>query len=75
MEFQLEYANSGSSKWILEILKDLQNYAREGNNVKIIWCYELDDESIQELGELYDSTVELPFEMKGIEVEDDEDED
>jgi hypothetical protein len=49
LEFQVEYANSGSTKYI-----------------KVVWCYEEDDESIQELGELYGNSVKLPWEMKEI---------
>jgi hypothetical protein len=73
LEFQIEYANSGSSKYILEILKDVQNFAAAGKNARVIWCYEEDDESIEELGELYQSAINLPFELKAI--YDDEDDD
>jgi hypothetical protein len=66
MEFQIEYANSGSSKYILEILKDLQNYATGGKDIRVVWCYEEDDESIEELGELYQSAINIPFELKAI---------
>ena len=66
MEFQVEYANSGSTKYILEVLKDLQRHSSQGKNVKVIWCYEEDDESIEELGELYRNSVNLPWEMKEI---------
>ena len=66
LEFQIEYANSGSSKYILEILKDVQNYVSGGKNARVIWCYEEDDESIEELGELYQSAINLPFELKAI---------
>ena len=72
LEFQIEYANSGSSKYILEVLKQVQNYAADGNNARVIWCYEEDDESIEELGELYQSAINLPFELKAI-YDDDED--
>ena len=73
LEFRLEYANSGSSKYILEMLKDISEYTG-GENIKVIWCYEADDESIEELGELYQSTINLPIEMREVEDED-EDED
>jgi len=72
LEFQIEYANSGSSKYILEILKDVQRHASKGNKINVIWCYEEDDESIEELGELYMTSLDLPFEMRVIEEEDDE---
>ncbi len=74
LEFQIEYANSGSSKYMLEMLKDIQHYTSGGKNVQIIWCYEADDESIEELGELFQNALELPFEMKEIDEEEDEDE-
>lgn len=73
LEFQIEYANSGSSKYILEILKDVQKYASDGKNARVIWCYEEDDESIEELGELYQSAINLPFELKAIYDEDEDD--
>lgn len=74
MEFRLEYANSGSSKYILELLRDFQQYTSAGKNIRVIWCYELDDESIEELGEHYKNTVNLPFELRGIKEEEEEDE-
>jgi hypothetical protein len=66
LEFQVEYANSGSTKYILEVLKNLQHHSSRGKNIKVVWCYEEDDESIQELGELYGNSVKLPWEMKEI---------
>ncbi len=66
LEFQIEYANSGSTKYILEILKEVLGFSKRGNTVKVIWCYEEDDESIEELGELFKSSIDLPFEMKVI---------
>ena len=65
-EFNLEYVNSGSSKYFLEIIRMLNEHHLKGKESRIIWLYEEDDESIQELGELYESTVELPFEIKDI---------
>ena len=53
IEFKLEYANSGSSKYLLELLRLIERYYKQGRDCKIIWQYEKDDESIQELGEHY----------------------
>jgi hypothetical protein len=69
LEFQVEYANSGSTKYILEVLKNLQGHSSQGKKIRVIWCYEEDDESIQELGELYSNSVSLPWEMKEIDEE------
>lgn len=72
LEFVLEYANSGSSKYILEMLKQVSNYTG-GKKVKVIWCYEEDDESIEELGELYHNAIgNLPFEMREIPYEEED---
>ena len=74
MEFRVEYANSGSTKYILEVLKELHRFSSQGKNVRVIWCYEEDDESIEELGELYSTSVKLPWEMKEILEDEDEEE-
>ncbi|NOY37834.1 MAG: DUF1987 domain-containing protein [Chlorobi bacterium] len=63
LEFRLEYLNSGSSKYILEILKRLKEYHDEGFPVLIKWFYEEEDEAILELGEHYRETTKLPFEL------------
>jgi len=65
-EFNLEYVNSGSSKYFLEIIRLLDQNHLKGKESKIIWLHEEDVDSIQELGELYQSTVEIPFEIKDI---------
>ncbi|MCK4853282.1 MAG: DUF1987 domain-containing protein [Bacteroidales bacterium] len=66
LEFRLEYVNSGSSKYILELLRRLHKLAQAGKLIKIIWCFETDDESIEDLGEHYKNTVDLPFEIREI---------
>lgn len=66
LEFRLEYVNSGSSKYILELLRRLQQLVEKGKMIRIIWCYETDDESIEDLGEHYRHTVDIPFEIREI---------
>jgi hypothetical protein len=60
---QLEYINSGSSKYLYEILKKLTGYGRSGNKVKMKWLYEEDDEAMLELGEHYRDTAGIPLEI------------
>jgi len=60
----LEYINSGSSKHLLDILRILRNYYRQGKNLMITWLYEEDDESIFELGEHFRDTSGLPMEIE-----------
>ncbi len=63
---QLEYINSGSSKYLYEVLKRLTGYGRSGKTVKMKWLYEEDDEAMLELGEHYRDTAGIPLEIEMI---------
>jgi hypothetical protein len=63
---QLEYINSGSSKYLYEILKRLTGFGRSGNSVKLQWLYEEDDEAMLELGEHYRDTAGIPLQIEMI---------
>lgn len=63
---QLEYINSGSSKYLYEVLKRLTGYRRMGKTVKMKWRYEEDDEAMLELGEHYRDTAGIPLEIEMI---------
>jgi hypothetical protein len=60
---QLEYINSGSSKYLYEILKRLTGYGQSGKNVRIKWLYEEDDEGMLELGEHYRDSAGISLEI------------
>ncbi|MGD0755039.1 MAG: DUF1987 domain-containing protein [Bacteroidales bacterium] len=66
VNIQLEYINSGSSKYLYEILKRLTGYSRSGKLVKMKWLYEEDDEGMLELGEHYRDTAGIPLEINMI---------
>ena len=59
----LEYFNTSSSKYILEIFKRLKNIANDGNDVLVKWFYEEDDEEMMETGEDYEDVSGLTFEI------------
>lgn len=61
VNIQLEYINSGSSKYLYEILKRLTGYGRSGKLVNLKWLYEEDDEAMLELGEHYRDTAGIPL--------------
>jgi hypothetical protein len=61
VNIQLEYINSGSSKYLYEILKKLTSYANSGKQVILRWLYEEDDEAMLELGEHYRDTAGIPL--------------
>jgi hypothetical protein len=66
VNIQLEYINSGSSKYLYEVLKRLTGYSRSGKEVKLKWLYEEDDEAMLELGEHYRDTAGIPLEIEMI---------
>ena len=63
IEFKLEYVNSGSSTYILELLREIRRLSTD-KTTRVVWCSEKDDESIAELGEHYSNTINLPFEFR-----------
>jgi len=62
-EMNLEYVNSGSSKYLLGIFRILKKKHDEGKQCAINWYYEEDDEAIFSLGEHYRNTVKIPFKL------------
>lgn len=62
VSIKLEYINSGSSKYMLELLRIMKINHDAGKNVKVMWYFEEGDESIQELGIHYENTIQIPFE-------------
>jgi hypothetical protein len=66
VHIQLEYINSGSSKYLYEILKRLTGFKNSGKAVKIKWLYEEDDEAMLELGEHYRDTAGIPLNIEMI---------
>lgn len=63
MNIKLEYINSGSSKYMLELLRIMKVNYEEGRTVLVKWFYEEGDESIEELGQHYEQTMQIPFEI------------
>ena len=63
LEIKLEYINSGSSKYLLELLRIVKNNYENGRDCIVNWHYEEDDESIQELGLHFQNTFRIPFKL------------
>jgi hypothetical protein len=62
-DMNLEYVNSGSSKYLLGIFRILKKKHDEGKICSINWFYEEDDEAIYSLGEHYKNTIKMPFNL------------
>ena len=61
VDIQLEYFNSGSSKSVLHILRELVELRNKGHNVVLNWFYEEGDDDILERGQYYSSILETKF--------------
>lgn len=66
VDVMLEYINSGSSKYLYEILRKLSSYIDAGKDVAIRWLYEEDDEAMLELGEHYRDAAKIPLNIEMI---------
>lgn len=50
-DMELLYFNSSSAKALMNLFQMLETAARDGRPVTVNWCYEENDEAMQELGE------------------------
>ncbi|MEI9918043.1 MAG: DUF1987 domain-containing protein [Bacteroidota bacterium] len=58
--FKMEYLNTSSSKSLFDLFSIVQNI----DGAKIVWCFQEDDEDMEETGEEFSSLVKVPFEMR-----------
>lgn len=61
-EFNFEYFNSTSAKYVLDIFKVLQSIREAGHEIHVKWHYEEDDEDMYEVGMEMSRMSGLPFE-------------
>ena len=65
VEFQFDYFNTSSSKYILRIFLILEDFKKAHPEValSIIWKYHPNDEEMMESGQEYQQFVTIPFEF------------
>lgn len=61
IDIHLEYFNSSSAKYIIQMLQRLRMVAMKNKKFYINWFYEVGDEDILERGEYFSSVLDLPF--------------
>ena len=66
IHFKFEYVNSGSTKFLLELLRVVREFQDRGKTTLIKWYFEEEDEAIQELGEHFSESLKLPMEIISI---------
>ena len=59
VDIELEYFNSGSAKFVMQILRELSELLADGRELKVNWYYEEGDDDILERGEYYSSILDL----------------
>lgn len=62
----LSYFNSTSSEYIFRICKMMEGITRSGNDARIIWQYEVEDEDMRQIGEDYADILKINFELKAV---------
>jgi hypothetical protein len=60
VDIKLEYFNTSSSKFILEMLRLLENNT-ENKNILVNWFYEEGDLDVLESGQYFESIIGIPF--------------
>jgi hypothetical protein len=61
ISIHLDYVNSGSKKFLTNILSLFEGSYLQGNNYKIQWYYDIDDESMHDLGNDLKAIIKIPF--------------
>ena len=59
VDIELEYFNSGSAKYVMQILRELSELHSSNRDLKVNWYYEEGDDDILERGEYYSSILDL----------------
>jgi hypothetical protein len=63
LNIRLSYINTGSTKWMLFLIKQLEKKAEPLNTMVVNWYYEEDDESMEMTGQDYQSMLKIPFNL------------
>lgn len=61
---ELDYFNSSSGRYLMEMLYKLESNRHEDQVIRVIWISEKEDEVMLEKGEEFKSLIQLPFEIK-----------
>jgi len=59
VDIELEYFNSGSAKYVMQILRELSELHTSSKDLQVNWYYEEGDDDILERGEYYASILDL----------------
>ncbi len=66
IEFNLDYVNTASVKWLFYLIKQLDQMELNGGLIQVVWVFENDDETIEEIGDLLKEKTNISFIMKAL---------
>jgi hypothetical protein len=64
-EIKMDYFNTSTSKVLLDLFELFEKLATS-KDIHVVWCYQSDDEEMQEAGEELLDLVELSYEIKEV---------
>jgi hypothetical protein len=64
IDFKLDYFNSSTARFIVEILEIFEDMRHAGHQVRVNWWSHEDDSVMQERGEEIESVIDLDFDYK-----------
>lgn len=64
VDLKIDYFNSAATRYIFNILMELEELAAAGREIKVIWNFNKEDEMIAAKGEELESMLDIPFEMR-----------
>lgn len=67
VELGFDYINSGSTKWLYILLRELSGMDDLTHKTSVSWYYEEGDEDMLELGRIIKSLMECPFRLVQVE--------
>jgi len=59
IDIELEYFNSGSAKYVMQILRELSELISSNKKLEVNWYYEEGDDDILERGEYYATILSM----------------
>lgn len=62
-DMKLTYFNTVSAKFLLMLMTKLEELYISGNQVKIRWFYNENDDDLEEAGEEFESIIDVDFEL------------
>jgi len=68
LNIKLEYCNSSSTRYLMDILERLEGMYKADKKVTINWYYEEDDEDMLDLGQSYSAPLTIPINMIAVPV-------